>query len=80
MFKYSIELKQVIAVGGISVLDETRKAIFYHAINLIASLLKNSEEISNVEVLPDYSILVTATKDVEAELQKLQQTTIIKRI
>ena len=80
MFKYKMSLKQLEVYGGIDVLDEKRKEIFWYSLNLTASLLKNTEEIDNVIVGEDYSLLIEANKDVEEMLSKMHQYVCIKKV
>lgn len=73
-------LRQVAAMGGISSLDDSKKEIFFSALSLMSSLLKNTHEITNVSINADYSLTITAQKEILSELKKLEESSIIQKI
>jgi len=80
MYKYALALKPVVIAGGIEGLDEQRKEVFKALLEFMSTMIKQAEEVEEVEITKDFTLVVTATQDVEETLKKIGANAIITQL
>jgi hypothetical protein len=80
MFVYAIALKPVILAGGVEGLDENKKKVFEGMLYFMARLIECAQEVEEVKINEDYTIVVKSESDVHASLKRLGENAVITQL